>query len=251
MKDQQTKPTNPKKLLTIYGRKTVFEALADKHIQCSKLHLAESNKPADILRNIIQLAKQRDIPIRSHNKISLSFISKNSKQDQGVALDITLPKALELDQLPKNRHIILLDQITNPQNLGMIIRTVTASSIGALIIPTKGCAELGPLCIKASVGSIFKAPIIKVNQLSEVIATIKKSHHLTTLRLDAQNNFYQTPFNKPHAFVFGNETNGVSDVIEKEADLAIKIPMHNGVESLNVAVTAGIIAFHPAINQGG
>lgn len=239
MKDQQTKPTNPKKLLTIYGRKTVFEALTDKHIQCSKLHLAESNKPADILRNIIQLAKQRDIPIRSHNKRSLSFISKNSKQDQGVVLDITLPKALELDQ------------ITNPQNLGMIIRTVTASSIGALIIPTKGCAELGPLCIKASVGSIFKAPIIKVSQLSEVIATIKKSHRLTTLRIDAQKNFYQTPFNQLHAFVFGNETNGVSDVIEKEADLAIKIPMHNGVESLNVAVTAGIIAFHLAINQGG
>jgi 23S rRNA (guanosine2251-2'-O)-methyltransferase len=78
------------KVLTIYGRNAVLEALEDEAVTIHKLHLSKSNKDAKILEDMKALAKRREIDVSYHDKQSLSRISKNAKQDQGVALDIVL-----------------------------------------------------------------------------------------------------------------------------------------------------------------
>ena len=78
------------KVLTIYGRNAVMEALADEAVTIHKLHLSKSNKDANVLEKMKDIAKKRDIEVVYHDKQSLSRISKNAKQDQGVALDIVL-----------------------------------------------------------------------------------------------------------------------------------------------------------------
>lgn len=234
-------------MLTIYGRKACEEALLDNKLPVYKLHLADSNKPATILKNCIQLAKTRDIEVAYHNKRALSFISKNAKQDQGIALDIALANLQSVEQISpeKQQKLLLLDGITNPQNLGMIIRSVAAGFIDGVIIPEKSNAELGPLAIKASAGAIFKAPIFRCQNLEQAYQQLQ-SFECYALSLETEHNFYQQHFNKPAVFVLGNEAKGISDLSKKHCKKWVKIPMNNAVESLNVAVTASLIAFNPS-----
>ena len=234
-------------LITVYGRKPVLEILEDNSIQIFRLHLAESNRSGGIIQQIQQLAEQRNIEICFHHRQALSRISRNSKQDQGVACDIHCPGYQPYDQaLGDNLSgtIIALDGITNPQNLGMIIRSVTASPAGALLLPSKGTADISPLVIKASAGTVFKGNILRCDKLSQALRDFKQQgYKVCTLSSHQAESLDSFSPQGPIVFVLGNETDGVSPEVAALSDHRIGIPMANGVESLNVAVTAALIAF--------
>lgn len=237
-------------LLTIYGRKPVLEALEDNNMSLYKLHMADSNKPGGIIAEIIKLAEKRGVDIQWHDRKSLSRISRNSKQDQGVAADIKIDQhqSLEhyLQQNTSERKIslIALDNITNPQNLGMIIRSVCAGNVDGLIIPRKGCAALSPLVIKASAGTVFKAPLLHCESLIQGLTALQQHGVvICTLSSHAKHSLFEYQPQQSVVYVLGNETEGVSKEVETLADQPLSIPMNNGVESLNVAVTAALIAF--------
>lgn len=236
-------------LLTVYGRKPVLEALQDSATGIYRLHLAESNKSADILDDIINIATQKGAEIVYHERQALSRISKNAKQDQGVAADLVLQGYKTYEEflagnLSKPYTLLALDNINNPQNLGMIIRSACAGNIDGILLPQKGSAQIDPLVIKASAGTVFRAPILRCNNLVVALKDFQKnsidicglsSHAKTTLK-----HF------KPEGsciYVLGNETEGVSQDVDRLCNQRVRIPMNNGVESLNVAVTAALIAF--------
>ena len=236
-------------LLTIYGRKPVLEALQDKSLNIYKLHFADSNKTSGIINDITKLAEQRGIEIQYHDKKALSRISKNGKQDQGVAADIELDYQQSLEHFIDNNvkhsyQLIALDRITNPQNLGMIIRSVCAGNIDGLIIPRQGCAALSSLVIKASTGTLFKAPIISCEKLEDGIVKLAETGaDICALSSHAQQSLFSYKTTAPTVYILGNETDGVSENIFKHCNQRLRIPMSNGVESLNVAITAALIAF--------
>ena len=116
------------KIITLYGRNVVIEVLQDNTIDIHKLHLSTSNKTDGAVNTILSLAKKRAVEVTYHDKNALSRISKNAKQDQGVAIDIisnSYQNANEIKNL-KSFRLIALDGIQNPQNLGMIIRSCAA-----------------------------------------------------------------------------------------------------------------------------
>jgi len=235
------------KVLTIYGRNAVLEALQDEKISIHKLHLSDSNRAARVLDEIVNQAERRHIDIVYHDKKALSRISKNAKQDQGVALDIVLEhfgSAENFKSENKNYRIVALDGVTNPQNLGMIIRSCAAGNIDAILLPTKGAAQISPLVIKASAGTLFKMPIIKTSSLKETLSEFKKEGaSLYMLSSYAKKSYKEQIYGSKTVFVLGNESDGVSTDIEKLCSESISIPMNRGVESLNVAVTASLLAF--------
>jgi len=235
------------KVLTIYGRNAVMEALEDEAISIHKLHLSKSNKDAIILENMKDIALKRSIEVKYHDKQSLSRISKNAKQDQGVALDIVLEHFGDAEAFLSANHgyrIVALDGVTNPQNLGMIIRSCAAGNIDAILLPTKGAAQISPLVIKASAGTLFKMPIIKTSNLKETLKSFQnKGAEVYTLSSHAQNTYNTQVYTDKTIFVLGNESEGVSKSIENICNASIAIPMQRGVESLNVAVTASLLAF--------
>ena len=235
------------KVLTIYGRNAVMEALEDEAITIHKLHFSKSNKDANVLEKMKSIAKKRDIEIAYHDKQALSRISKNAKQDQGVALDIVLEHFGDEDAFMADHdtyRIIALDGVTNPQNLGMIIRSCVAGSVDAILLPTKGAAQISPLVIKASAGTLFKMPIIKTTDLAKTLKSFQKDGaELYTLSSHAPNSYKEQSYSQKSIFVLGNESEGVSKGIEALCDKSIAIPMQRGVESLNVAVTASLLAF--------
>ena len=247
MKDSQEykdKKAFFEKVITLYGRNVVIEILQDDSIEIYKLHMAESNKTDGAIKKILSLAKARHVEITHHDKNTLSRISKNAKQDQGVACDIiskSYQNATEIKNLTEFR-LIALDGIHNPQNLGMIIRSCAAGNIDGIILPKKNSAKISPLVIKASAGTLFKLPIYFCNSLNDILKSLNNTK-IYALSSHAKESIYDI---SPHAksiFVLGNESEGVSDEVEKLCNDEVKIPMQRGVESLNVAVTASLIAF--------
>lgn len=231
-------------LLTLYGRQVVKEVLEDESIDIYKLHLAKTNKFDDKIKKIINLATNRGIEITYHDKKELSRISKNSKQDQGVALDIkptTYIDAKEIKNL-KNYKLVAVDGVQNPQNLGMIIRSVAASRFDGIIIPKKNTAKISPLVIKASAGTFFKVPIYFCENLEDILKDLKDVT-IVSLSSYAKEDIYSFKPKEKNIFVFGNESEGVSKDVAKLCNTSLKIPLQRGVESLNVATAVAIVAF--------
>lgn len=251
--DGAAPPTVPhQQLLTVYGRKPVHDALADESLDCFSLHLARSNRSGGIVAEIRSRAERRGIPVREHSRESLARISRNGRQDQGVALDIlcpafdTLPGFLATRSADSRTRLLALDGITNPQNVGMIIRSAAAGDIDGIILPRRGNAALGPLVIKASAGTVFRAPLLSCESIGEALAACSAaSASICILDGDAEISLFGRDEAAFSVYVLGNETDGVSAAAREQADQRISIPMRNGVESLNVAVAASLIAYLP------
>ncbi len=248
---QSGKSPLPHDLFTLFGRQPVLEALQNPAIQPYKLHLADSNRAGGSLDEILQLADKKQVPKAFHTRLALSRISRNGKQDQGVALDIRMPnlqKADALLSLTKSKphaRFLALDQITNPQNVGMILRSAAAGGVDGVIIPKRGCARLDSLVIKASAGTFFRAPIFICETLPQTLQQLAQhSANICLMAANGKTTLFDYAITKPTVFVLGNETDGVSKEIQLLSHTAISIPMANGIESLNVAMTATLIAYH-------
>jgi len=239
----------PKNVITIYGRKPVLEVLHNKSIDIHKVHFADSNKPGGIISEISDLCRSREIEIAYHDKLALSRISKNKKQDQGVAADIVNKNLNTLGDFldsysESSLSLLLLDNVTNPQNLGMIIRSACAGFIDGIIIPKNGCAKLDSLVIKASAGTLFKAPILECDSAVSALEMCQEKKIICYgLSLEKSRPIDEVEINEKHLYVLGNESEGVSQNVLKMCDERLSIPMRNGVESLNVSATASILAY--------
>lgn len=238
------------RVLTLYGRKAVLEALRDASLDCHTLHLAQSNREGGIIDELRAEAGRRDVPVKLHNRAELARISRNGKQDQGVALDVICPAftraedyLARLDETPA-RRLLALDRIHNPQNLGMLIRSATAGGIDGILWSRQGSAPLGPLVVKASAGTLYRAPMLICDDLYATLSAYRqRGISLCCLRADADCSLFDHRPAGHCIYLLGNETEGVSAKLAELADAALAIPMANGVESLNVAVTAALIAY--------
>jgi 23S rRNA (guanosine2251-2'-O)-methyltransferase len=239
-------------LLTIYGRKPVHEALTTPGIAAFRLHLAETNKPTGVIKDILDLATAANIEVCYHSREALARISRNGRQDQGVAIDIKAPGYQPLANLCQQAQanpsasldLIALDRVTNPQNLGLIIRSVGASPCAGLLLPQKGCARIDPLVIKASAGTVLKVPIYYCDELSSGLEQLKAcGFKVLGLAAGGNSSLQEVPTTGHHVFIMGNETDGLSQDIAAACDDCVSIPLNHGVESLNVSAAASIVAF--------
>ncbi len=232
-------------LITLYGRNVALEVLNDQSLKIIKLHLSSSNKSDGIIEKITHIANKRSIEIAYHSKQELSRISKNAKQDQGVAIDIQASLYKNADELKnlKSYRLIALDGISNPQNLGMIVRSCAAGEIDGIILPKKNSAKISPLVIKASAGTLFKLPIYFCDTLKPILSGLDAKIYL--LSSHAKESIWTIKSSSKEIFVLGNESEGVSKEVQSLCNEMLKIPMKRSVESLNVAMVASIIAFLP------
>jgi 23S rRNA (guanosine2251-2'-O)-methyltransferase len=233
-------------VITLYGRNSVIEVLEDEAVRIHKLHLSKSNREEGIITKMIQLAQRRGVEITYHDKAGLSRISKNAKQDQGVAIDIVAKNYSDANDLvafeAQSARFLALDGVHNPQNLGMIIRSAAAGNIDGIILPKKNSAKLSPLVMKASAGTLFKIPIYYCDSLEAILPKLK-SFQIYQLSSHAEHDIYSKGLSKKAIYVLGNESEGVSAEVSVWCNESLSIPMQRGVESLNVAITAALIAF--------
>jgi 23S rRNA (guanosine2251-2'-O)-methyltransferase len=235
------------RFLSVYGRKPVLEVLDDSNLKIHKVLLAKKAK-GDIIKQILAACEDRGVDVQRVTPEQVSHISKHPKQDQGIVADVETPfmdDALNFIKNAKDKctRLVALDGITTPGNVGMIIRTCTALGIDGIILPRKGCAKLDALVVKASAGVVFKSAVLKCERLTPVLKQAQsEGYKVYALSGEQGKNIYQESFAEKCIFVLGNETNGVSESTEEQVHQHFTIPMAAGVESLNVACAATVVA---------
>lgn len=242
-----------RRFLTVYGRKAVLEALNDRQMDCRILHLAKSNRSGGVLQDIQNAALAKGLDCREHSREELARISRNGRQDQGVALDVYCPAMRELDDYLDSledtpdapQRLLALDGVTNPQNMGMVIRSAAAAGIDGILYADRGNPALGPLVIKASAGTVFRAPLLRCQTLVQASRSLcQKGFALYRLQAKGTRTLFDgQAFADRALFVLGGESDGISRELSELPGENLSIPMANGVESLNVAVSGALVAY--------
>ena len=171
-------------------------------------------------------------------------VSRNGRQDQGVVADIVAPGLRRLDAATAaalDGPVLVLDGVTNPQNVGMILRTAVAAGLAGVVLPKHGVPDLTPLVVKASAGVALEAPVLRAETAADGLATLAGAGFVSFgLVAGAERGLWDpTPFPDRSAFVLGSETGG----IRVDVDHRLGIPLAGTVDSLNVAVAAGVLCF--------
>jgi 23S rRNA (guanosine2251-2'-O)-methyltransferase len=234
------------RFVTVYGRKPVLAALADERLTVDKVVVAD-NAGGSSVREIVDLAGRRGVPVSSASAHRVKVLAGNGKQDQGVLADVVAPRMRRLaDALAAGsvRTVLVLDGITTPANVGMILRTATAAGIGGIVVPRRGVAGIDPLVIKASAGVAFHAPVLRCATAEEAASALREGGFtLFGWAADARESVFSSAFPDRSAFVLGGESSGVGPSVRRHVNRWLSIPMSGGVESLNVASAAAVLCF--------
>ena len=245
----QPDAVSPKdRFVTVYGRKPVLEALGDRALAVDKIVLAE-NARGPAVREILDAAAGRGVPVRRASAHRVKVLAGNGRHDQGVLADVVAPRMRPLDAFLSGlgsgeASVLVLDQITNPANVGMILRTATAAGLAGVVLPRRGVPSVDPLVVKASAGVAFHAPMLRCSTADGACSELHSAgFEVLGLAGDARSGLFTAKLPARSAFVLGNETSGVSPAVRNLVDRWLSIPMSGGVESLNVASAAAVLSF--------
>lgn len=146
-----------------------------------------------------------------------------------------------------NAHLMILDTIQDPGNLGTILRAGEGAGVTGVIMSSDTVDIYNPKVIRSTMGSICRVPFLYTEDLEGTIRQLKaRDIRLFAAHLSGKNNYDQEDYTGNVGFLIGNEANGLKDEIAALADTYIKIPMLGSVESLNAAVAASVLMFEAA-----
>ena len=234
----------------IWGKHAVFEALnserAINRIWCTS-EIYSSEKFYILLKNL----KSKGVLIEevSWNRISQLTIGA---AHQGVALQLACSKTISLEKLidisrknSANPIILALDGITDPHNVGAIIRSAEAFDCKGIIIPQRRSAGLTGTVAKVAAGALEHLPVSRVVNLNRSLEELKKNGFLVIgLSGDGQLSISKFQEKTPLVVVVGAEDKGISLLTQKKCDYLIRIPLKGKTSSLNASVAAAISLFH-------
>lgn len=171
----------------------------------------------------------------------------DTNEPQGIVLLARRPEGIMVD--PASQPAILplvlfLNEISNPSNLGAIMRTAEAAGVAGVIVSTNSADAFSPKAIRAAMGSSFRLKIRENVEYADVIAWAKNQKLTTTVAdVSAKCSYTEADWRQSRLLIFGSEAHGLSEEQLANVDEKLLIPMENSVESLNLSVSAGIILF--------
>lgn len=231
----------------IEGRNPVIEALKNNR-SIDKIMINKGSKEGSI-KKIIGMAKDNNIIIQQVDRHKLDEMSESHAHQGVIALtsdyvyyelaDI-LKKAREKEEDP---FVIILDGITDPHNLGSIIRTADAVGAHGIIIPKRRSVHITPIVAKASAGAVEYVPVCKVTNIVNTIKKLKdEGLWIAAVDMDGDT-FYKSNLTGPLALVVGSEGEGISRLTKENCDFTVSMPMSGNVTSLNASVAGGILLY--------
>lgn len=228
----------------VEGLKNVEEGL-NSHFNCEII--LSTYEFAEQHQNIINQAKKKKIRIeiiRSQDFIRIS----ETKSPQGIAAVFKYAKLNFYPEKTESNILVYLDNISDPGNLGTIIRTCDWFGINEILISKYSVDYLNPKAIRASMGSIFHLYIFEELDTEVLIDLQNRNYKIICSDLDGKNLFdYRFP--EKIVLAFSNESAGPSEAVKKIADDVITIPRIGNAESLNVAIASGIILSKTLTNR--
>ncbi len=230
----------------IYGVNPVLEALREG-TSIEKLVVARGRTGED-LQSILDAARKKRVPCEFRERPELDRLAGG--KSQGVAAFCKPYKYSDIADIlsgksryqKKYKLLVLLDSISDPQNLGAVIRTSYVFGADGVVIPERRASPVTPVAIKASAGSAHHIPVSRVVNLAQTIDELKKEGFwIYGAAAAAGRDFAEFDYSGNIALVLGSEGEGMRGLVEKKCDFLVSIPMVGDIDSLNVSVAAGII----------
>lgn len=230
----------------VYGKNSVREILKSER-KVLKLYLVNEDQ------EIENLAKAKKIPIEYSLKEEISQKVKGNHQGYLAVVeeyryyDLSIVDSFD-SILP---FVVILDSITDPHNLGAIIRTAEAAKVDAIIIPKNRSAEVNSTVTKTSTGATEHVRIIRVSNLNQTIKVLKEKGYWVVGAENTKDSILYTDlkYDFPVCLVIGSEGKGISQLVLKKCDYLVKIPMKGKINSLNASVSAGILIYEIIRNR--
>jgi 23S rRNA (guanosine2251-2'-O)-methyltransferase len=231
----------------MYGIHVVEEALAAGE-PLRAIVVADDRKRDPLLRKIVAEAKERNIPVRFESRAF--FAQLPFKTHQGVvamAPPFDYASLSDVIGSQKTGHalFVILDHLTDPHNVGAIIRSAEAAGADAVILPERRSAGVNATVRKAAAGAAGYLPVVRVANINEAIRTLKKAGVWIAGAAagDGAVPMGQADFDRDLALVIGAEGSGLAPLVRRECDYLVSIPMRGRTESLNASVAAAILVF--------
>jgi len=231
----------------IYGINPLLEIFRSHPAFLEKVILAEGQHRGAV-REILKLAAENSVPVESASRERVEKLAPR-RVHQGI-VGFCRPHAYAtIDQVLANRHersrhslVVLLDSVTDPQNLGSIIRTAHCCGANGIIIPENRSASVTASVVKASAGAVYHVPVSMVVNMARTIDDLKeKGYWIYGAAAEAKTHVHVPDYQTDVGLVLGSEGKGIRPLVKEKCDVLISIPQRGKVGSLNVAVAAGII----------
>lgn len=237
----------------IFGTNPVLEALSAGR-EIDKILLQDGARHSK-LSKIAAIAKENGVMYRFVNKKKLDELSEGANH-QGVLAYAAVHSYAELDDILEYAHqrneapfVVIAEGLSDPHNLGSIIRTANAAGAHGVIIPKNRSVGLTGTVAKVSAGAVEYTRVARVSNISATIDKLKKEGlWVAGTALEGSSLHYEADLKGALAVVIGSEGTGLSRLVREKCDFLVKIPMLGQTESLNASVAAGVLLYE-AVRQ--
>ena len=230
-----------------YGIRPILEAIqSGKDID--KIFVQKDSRSPQ-MSELLRTARQMQIPI---SFVPVEKLNRFTGQNhQGAvcflspinysSLENVLPTVFEKGETPL---ILILDRISDVRNFGAICRSAECEGVSAIVLPSKGAAQINSDAVKSSAGAVFNIPLCREESLKKTTQFLKNSGvQIISCTEKAEKFIDEIDFNLPSAIILGSEEDGISNELLIKSDYLAKIPMGGKTASLNVSVAAGIVLY--------
>ncbi|MDR0446245.1 MAG: 23S rRNA (guanosine(2251)-2'-O)-methyltransferase RlmB [Oscillospiraceae bacterium] len=240
---------------SIEGRNAVTEALR-AGTPLDKVYVLKGEANPAIAR-IASLAREAGAVVVDADKRKLDAMSR-TRSHQGVIATLPAVKYAEVQDIldaARGRGevplVIICDEISDPHNLGAIIRTAEACGAHGVIVPKRRSAGLTSVVAKTSAGAAFHLPTARVTNITDTIKSLRDAGlWIYAASPEGEKSLWETELTGPAAIVIGSEGRGIGRLISENCDFFVRIPMAGKLSSLNASVSAAVIMYEAARQRG-
>jgi 23S rRNA (guanosine2251-2'-O)-methyltransferase len=237
MKKPANKPTSKSQTYWMYGRHAVRAACENPQRQVRRVILAGKQAPDWLKRDV-------SVQLQADNALLEKLVGREAVH-QGIVAEVVTLAPPHLDEItPHHPPLLLLDQVTDPHNVGAILRSAAAFGVGAILMPKDGAAPESAVMAKAACGALEHVPLIPVTNLVQAMTQLKEAGYwLAGLDGAASQDLDGLAGLQPLGLVLGAEGAGLRRLTAQHCDRLVKIPMQPVMESLNVSNAAAIALY--------
>src|SRR5574340_154012 len=232
----------------IEGRNAVLEALRSG-VPLKRIMIAEGLRPSPAINEIRRAASAARVPIDSVPRTELDR-GRERGAHQGVSAlaerfrYADLAELLEATSGRPRSLVVLLDHVTDPGNLGAVIRSVEVAGGDAVVIPRDRSASVGAVTHKASAGATAHLPVVQVSNVAQTLASLKDAGYwIAGADERGESTLWEAPLDGRLVIVLGAEGSGLARRTRERCDFLVAIPIAGRVASLNVAQAASVLSF--------
>ncbi len=211
-----------------------------------------TSEPGGARKTVVEEARRRGVAIHASDARKLDKLAAGVRH-QGVVAEVAGFRYAEWDELMARSPacLVALDEVTDPRNVGAVVRSVDAVGADGVLVPSHRSAGVTAVTARASAGATSRVPIVRVGNLARALEELKKAGFwVVGLDGEAKVGLYGFSFPERSVLVLGSEGKGLRPIIRSACDHRVAIPMRGAVASLNVSV-AGAVALYEWLRQRG